>query len=194
MFQLKQAHIQQVIEAEQARLARIAARLRQIEQEGTMPAYEILVKQIDPLLVAATRANVSIEDDLSQLYGRIFAYLDQRGVQQVQSDLLLRYSRYTWQHEGMYADVELAVPLRAPLPGNDLVSVRTLPGGLMASTVHTGDALSLGRAYLALHRWMEENGYRFSGAPREVYLQRGEYRGPASAVTELLFPIEKQYE
>ena len=34
MFKLKQAQIQQVIATEQARLAHIAARLRQIEQEG----------------------------------------------------------------------------------------------------------------------------------------------------------------
>src|SRR6266699_3056976 len=36
MFKLKQAHIQQVIDVEQERLRRVAARLRQIEQEGIM--------------------------------------------------------------------------------------------------------------------------------------------------------------
>ena len=53
MFTLKQAQTKHMIEIEQARLARIAARLRQIEQEGIMPAYEVLLKQVDPLLVAS---------------------------------------------------------------------------------------------------------------------------------------------
>jgi DNA-binding transcriptional MerR regulator len=54
-FQLKQAHIQEVIALEQARLARVAARLRQIEQEGSMPAYEMLLQKVEPLLVATIR-------------------------------------------------------------------------------------------------------------------------------------------
>jgi DNA-binding transcriptional MerR regulator len=61
--------------------------------------------------------------------------LDQQGVQHTQPHLLLRYSRYELHDDGMYADVELAVPLRVSLPGNELVSVRTLPGGLIACTV-----------------------------------------------------------
>lgn len=55
MFTLKQAQTQQLIDAELARLTRIAARLSYIEQEGKMPAYEVLLKQVDPLLVASIR-------------------------------------------------------------------------------------------------------------------------------------------
>jgi len=45
MFGAQQAHVQQTIAAEQARLARIAARLRQIEQEDTTPRYDVLLKR-----------------------------------------------------------------------------------------------------------------------------------------------------
>src|SRR5262245_36634322 len=55
MLRLKQAQTQQMIEAEQARLTRIAARICQIEQEGKMPVYEVLLKQVDALLVASCR-------------------------------------------------------------------------------------------------------------------------------------------
>src|SRR5712692_10043355 len=47
MFTLKQAQTQHLIDTEQARLMRITVRLRQIEQEGKMPAYEVLLKQVD---------------------------------------------------------------------------------------------------------------------------------------------------
>src|SRR5215472_9864508 len=94
MFKLKQAQIQQVIETEQSRLERIAARLRQIEQEGTMPAYDIRLKQVDPILVATIRAAVSPEDAprYERLYTKLSAYLHQQGVQQLQPSIVLWYS------------------------------------------------------------------------------------------------------
>src|SRR5258708_15566586 len=51
MFTLKQAQTQQLINTEQARLTRLAARIRQIEQEGKMPTYDVILKQVNPLLV-----------------------------------------------------------------------------------------------------------------------------------------------
>jgi len=80
MFTLKQAQTQQMIEIEQARLTRIAARLRQIEQEGIMPVYEVLLKQVDPLLVASVRTLVPMGEDPGQALGTIVDYLDQQGV------------------------------------------------------------------------------------------------------------------
>ncbi len=61
MFTLKQAQMQQMIETEQARLTRIAARLHQIEQEGKMPVYDVLLKQVDALLVASIREMVPLD-------------------------------------------------------------------------------------------------------------------------------------
>lgn len=60
MRMAKQAHSQRVIEMERARLARIAARLRQIEQEETMPRYDVLLKHVDPIRVGSVRARIPI--------------------------------------------------------------------------------------------------------------------------------------
>ena len=66
MFALKQAQVQHMIDVEETRLARLSARLRQIEQEGTMPAYEILLKQVGPILVASIRSFIQLGDDMGQ--------------------------------------------------------------------------------------------------------------------------------
>jgi effector-binding domain-containing protein len=92
----------------------------------------------------------------------------------------------------MSIDVEVAMPLPTALPGNEQIRIRTLPGGLMACTVHTGEDLFLGRAYVALHRWMTDNGYRFIGPPRQVHLQHAEDMDPSQYVTEVQFPVEKE--
>src|SRR2546430_14874564 len=68
MFTLKQAQTQQLIDTERARLTRLAARIRQIEQEGKMPAYEVLLKQVDALLVASIRDRIPNIAERGHLY------------------------------------------------------------------------------------------------------------------------------
>ena len=190
MFTLKQAQAQHMINIEQARLTRIAAQLRQIEQEGIMPAYEVLLKQVDPLLVASVRSLIPMCNDLGQHYATIVAYLDQQHVHHSHPAMLLLHSRYEWYDDRMAIDVETAVPLSAALPGNEQISIRTLPGGLMASTVHIGDDLSIGQAYAALYRWVTDNGYHVIDPPRLVRLQRSEHMNPGQYVTEVQLPVK----
>ena len=191
MFKLKQAQTQALIESEQARLTSIAARLRQIEQEGKMPVHEVIVKQVDALLAASIREITPLSEERGQAYEKIIAYLEQQHMRPEQPDILILHSRHEISDDGITIDMETAIPLLDGMPGNEQISIRTLPAALMASTVHTGDDLSLGRAHVALHRWMQENGYRFAGPPRLVHLQRTKYMDPNQYVTEMQFPVEK---
>lgn len=192
MFALKQAQVQHMIEVEQARLARISARLRQIEQEGTMPAYEILLKQVDPILVASIRSFIQLGDDMGQYVKSITAYLDKHHIQLSPSVILLLHSRYEWRDDRLAIDVETAIPLPATVSGNDQISTRSLPDRLMASTIHIGDDLSIGLAHAAMYRWMKNNGYHLIDAPRLVRLQRSEHMDPGQFVTEVQFPVKLQ--
>jgi DNA-binding transcriptional MerR regulator len=191
MFRLKQAQTQQMIEIEQARLTRIATRLRQIEQEGKMPTYEVLLKQVDALLIASIREPIPMGDDIERSHKKIRAFLHEQQLQSSQPALLLFHSRYELHDDVMEIDVEAAVPLPVMLPDNEQVKIRTLPADLMACTVHTGDMLSIGRAHLALHRWVNENGYQLAAPPRQIYLQHGEEMDPRQYITELQFPVRR---
>jgi DNA-binding transcriptional MerR regulator len=193
MFKLKQVQTQHVIDIEQARLTHIAARLRQIEQEGIMPVYEVLLKQVDPLLVASVREIIPMGDDLRRLYGKIAAYLDQQRVQYALPDILLLHSRYKLRDDRLEIDVEAAIPLSTALEGNEHITIQTLPGGLMAYTIHTGADLFLGQAYAALYCWMKDSGYQLISPPRLVYLQRGEHLDPNQYVTEVQFPVKMSF-
>src|SRR5690242_2582369 len=48
MFRLRQAEAQAAIEREQTRLARIEARLRQIEREEALSAHDVVLKCVKP--------------------------------------------------------------------------------------------------------------------------------------------------
>lgn len=190
MFILKQSQTRHMIETEQSRLKRIATRLRQIEQEGIMPTYEVLLKQVEPILVASSRALIPLGDDLGQLFATIIAYLDQQHIQHSHPAMLLFHSKYEWYEHNLAIDVEVAIPLPTSLPGNDQIDIHTLPGGMIASTIHIGDDLSIGQAHAALYRWMKDNAYQIIGSPRQVRHQRAKHMHPSQYVTEVQFPVK----
>ena len=55
MLRLKQVELREQLEEEQTRLDRVEHRLRQIEKEGTMPEYQVVIKKVEPQLIASIR-------------------------------------------------------------------------------------------------------------------------------------------
>lgn len=74
MLRLKQAELQQLLEEEQARLLRVETRLKQIEREDKMPNYEVVLKKVEPIKVAAIRDTMPNYDQMSQLFSELFGY------------------------------------------------------------------------------------------------------------------------
>ena len=193
LMKLRQAEIAHQVQAEQARLARVAARLRQIEQEGRQPRYEVLVKPIRPQQVAGIRDTIAGYRDIGGLIAELRSYLAGRGIAaDPLAPCLAIY--YDAEYRDRGADVEVAVPLEGRVRGNAGVAVHELPGSpATASLVHTGGYDRIPGAYRALVAWTQANGYRASGPNREIYLQGFDADAgadPSSFVTELQFPVQ----
>jgi predicted transcriptional regulator YdeE/DNA-binding transcriptional MerR regulator len=192
LMKLRQAELEHQVQAEQARLDRVAARLRQIEQEGRQPHYEVLVKPVQPRLVAGIRDTIAGYRDIGILAGELRSYLQGRGVAPSPlSPCLAVY--YDAEYLDRGADVEVAVPLEDRVRGNARVTVHELPGSAaVASVVHQGRYDRISAAYRALMAWTLTNGYRAGGPNREIYLQ-GFESGPdlSSYVTELQLPVQQ---
>jgi effector-binding domain-containing protein len=190
MLKLKRAELQQQVEQDRARLARVEARLRQIEQEGKMPTYDVVVKKVEAQLMASVRDVVPTPPDQGRLWGELGAYLGQHKATPVGPC-------WTIYHDPEYKerdwDVEVCEPLGAPIPGTERVRIRELPGAEMACTVHHGPFVTISEAYGALMQWVQDNGYRIIGPCREVYLQPNENGSQTdpNTVTEIQFPVEK---
>lgn len=184
---MKQAELQHRVREEQERLARVAVRLRLIEQEGVMTTYEVNIKQVEPQTVAAVRAVVPAYPDVGALFGEIFGHLAQQGVQGGMCAAIY--------HDGEYrerdVDAEGLVFLERPVPGGGRVRVYELPGALVASTIHTGAYSGLSGAYAALMEWIAAGGYRIVGPEREVYLRGPDDDGDAACVTEVQLPVAR---
>jgi effector-binding domain-containing protein len=189
MLKLKQAEIAKHIEDEHDRLTRVETRLMQIERENNVPSIEVVVKHVQPQLVASIRRVMPSYDSVLPLYDEIMDYLAQHEMTHGRPIAIWRDDGYRDQA----VDTEVVVTLNASVPKTDTINVYELPGGDMASIVHNGAYKRLYEAYAALSAWIEANGYRITGPAREHY-HYGENPlswDDESCVTEVQFPVEK---
>jgi effector-binding domain-containing protein len=187
---MKQAELERRVQDEQERLARVAWRLSQIQQEGTMPTHEMVIKQVEPQLVAAVRDTVPHYPDVGRLINEVYAHLGRAGAHGTTCAVVYHDGEYREQD----VDAEGVVFLEKPVAAGERVKIYELPAATVASTVHHGGYSGLTGAYRELMGWISASGYTIVGPEREIY-----HRGPATpgdqndadCVTEIQFPVEK---
>jgi effector-binding domain-containing protein len=156
-----------------------------------MSDYEVVLKQVEPQLVAGVRDILPSYPSVGRLFDEVYGYLARCGV-----NGLAEVGIAVW-HDDEYKtsdiDGEAAVYLKRPIPEGERVKVYQLPAATMASVVHKGAFNRLSQAYEALGRWTEANGYKIVGPNREVYLYCTQpvLQDDDSYVTEIQFPVEK---
>jgi predicted transcriptional regulator YdeE len=193
MMRLKHAELERILQTEQARLARIETRLQQIEQEGVMPVYEVVLKSVPPQRVVGIRDVIPGYHNVAHLFQELRAWLKTQAVTlDTSCPGIAVYYDAEYHDQGM--DVEVAAPISRPLPGTSRAIVHELPGvEAMACVVHQGGYEGLSKAHNSLVAWIEANRYRVAGPNRDVYLQ-GPALQPETAdcVTEVQFPVREK--
>jgi effector-binding domain-containing protein len=189
MLRLKQAELQHYIETEQARLARVETRLHQIEREGSMSNYDVVIKKIEPFKVVSIRETLPSYSAVGRLFNELFEFLQQNGIKPGS------YCAAIW-HDPEYkesdVDGEAAISIDSSLIGNERIQVYELPGWeAMACTIHQGSYRTIDRAYNALLAWIQANPYKIVGSYREFYIQGGDEQDNESYITEVQFPVKK---
>ena len=192
MLSLAQAQAEQAVADDQARLARIASRLRQLELEDDMPDYDVILKDLPPLLVASCKVTVPTNDDVPQVLGKAFddayALVKRTGAKEVGPCIAV------WHQPAAVLTnevVEAAVNIdREVAPANG-VEVYELAGGPAASVVHNGPMTEMVPAHAVLLSWMDENGYEPAGTYREVYHET-EHEGAGQSVVEIQYPVVRR--
>jgi DNA-binding transcriptional MerR regulator len=204
MLKLRYAEVEQQMRHAQSRLARIESRLQQIaEAEAPLLHYDVVLRAVEPQVVAAIRQRVETSGDaVALLFDEVERFAASHQARAPSPPLLI-------YHDGGYAtsqrEVEVMTPLTRQLSGQSPVVVRTLTGcASMACVIHTGGYDRLAHAFGALLRWIEANRYQINGPLRELYLRFGAdqagYELPevylsdkdTEFVTELQIPIEKE--
>jgi effector-binding domain-containing protein len=189
MLRLKQAELQQLVETEQARLTRIEARLRQIEQENTMPNYDVVLKKVEPIQVASIREILPNYPSVGRLFYELEDYLHQQGITQCEKCAAIWHDT---EYKESDIDGEAIVVLEQSISSNERIKVYELQGyETAACLVFQGSYSQLSQPYNDLLSWIERNGYRIIGPNREFYIDGGSEQDNESYVTEIQFPVEK---
>jgi effector-binding domain-containing protein len=190
MLRLKQVEIQQRMGQEEEKLARVAARLRQIEQENKMSNYDVVIKKVEPQRIASVRDVIPSYPEQGHLWQDLETLLTQNQIKRTGPCFTLYHS------DEPTIDAEVCEPIAegVSLPQNTQVQTRELPGAEVATVIHHGPFNTLSESYEAVLKWIEANGYQINGPCREIYLQPpaeiGDQTDP-DTVTEVQFPVMK---
>jgi len=191
MLKMQRDEVEKRLSGEQERLVRIEARLRQIELEDKMPNYDVVIKTVPAMLVAARRVTIPTNDQvpayLKPAYNEVYDYLRKEGVKDNGLCLTVWHSPAdVYENE----DAEAIVAIDRSLPGTDIVKVYELPRTQVASVVHNGDFADFTQGHAALLEWIDANGYRINGPYREIYIKHQKNK-LSDSTTEIQFPVEK---
>ena len=192
MLTMKRAEVERRVAAEQAQLARIAARLRQIEQEDALDTYEVVVKRIEPHWLAAVSGvindYITSEPIFIQLFAELDAYLAHSGVRNIGPRVGLFYDLGTHEHA---IQVRAGMLLPTRISGSERIEISQLHGvEQMACVVHHGPYdETLIQANTAILKWIDANGYQIRTPTREIYLHYQVSGDPSQFVTEIQMPI-----
>lgn len=190
VMHMKQAELTQRVTTEQARLARVAARLRLIQQEGSMSNYDVVVRTITPCTVACVREVMPDVPHMVRRITEVVETLERQRIPLAGPPMTLFYHT-GFREEDL--DVEVAAPVKTDAPfelalsGNAKLHVRTLPAvEQMACLVYQGSYETLNEAYAAIGRWIAEHTYQLQLPGREIYLNGPQHGTP---ITEIQFPL-----
>lgn len=181
---LRRAEAHDHMTAEADRLARVEARLRQLEEQAMSP-YDVVVKRVEPTWVVATTIDVPGDDQIGQAqaegWPQLHAVLDELGCDFVAPSIAV---------ETGISPIRLTLGLPVPETvtyQSEATTSQELPGiERAATTVIHGDP-DFFEAFDALQSWAKDAGETPTGQQREVYL---DCDGPrATWVTELQIAI-----
>ncbi|HET9498596.1 MAG TPA: GyrI-like domain-containing protein [Candidatus Limnocylindria bacterium] len=152
--------------------------------------YDITVADVATRKVLSKRAEVPIDAIGPTVQGalrEIYEYLARSSGAPTGEPFVIYHSRPTmtagWQ-------IEVCAPISRDLPAPPGWSVREVPGGSVATTLHVGPYQSLGLAYEEIERFIRTHELDVAGPPREIYLSGPEV--PASETkTRIEFPVSR---
>ena len=201
MLRMKQVELEQQVEEEQMRLGRVAARLRQIEQEGRQPEYEVVLKQGTAQTLVSLRETVPTVEAMARyrcsMYTYVYTWLEEHRIKSVGQELALYHNTEYFEED---IDMEVGVVInKVAIPAKHLplyknMHIHELPTTpMLASVIHRGNFYDVPQALSALFIWVGANGYTASGPYREIHLfgRENDLIDIQHVTVEMQVPIEK---
>jgi len=186
------------LEAAQVRRERIQARLDYLNSEDDMPAYEVTLKPVEQHTIAAIREVVPTIEQMpsrcSEMFDTIAQWMQAHNLPFGPSITIYHNEGFTRENiDTECAFIILDSKATETITSDTSVNVRQMEIiPLVASTIVTDGFYKkvdgLTPAYTALAQWIEDNGYRIVGPPRELFY--GSVQND-DLTAEIQFPVGK---
>jgi len=194
MLALKKAELERSLAEEAARLRHIESRLTQIEQQGTLGDYDVVVKSSPATPVLSTRAVYLSFDELVAALREIATAVRTQVATTARENMVV-VAHCDFDDENL--DLEIGVTLNRAvnkpvrLPSGAQLALTELPASAtLATIVRTGPLYQSHLAFGKLGVWMEANKYEIAGPCREVFLDMP-FQLPGDPAVEIQFPVTK---
>lgn len=190
LLELKHSEIVDKVRNEQERLIRIETFIKMCKQEEYIMKYNVVLREIEPMRVAALRDIIPTYSEQGHLWEELAGHIEKHGAKIIPPCMVI-YHDTGYKEECV--DAEVVEPIDRDIPDTARIKVKKLEGAKeMACVVHKGAYQTLHMAYNAISKWIEENKYEIIGPHRELYL-KGEWitSDPDEYITEIQFPVRR---
>lgn len=166
----------------------LSRHLQDFERTGDIMGYQnhyiVTLEQTEAIPILSHRERMSVED-FGKHYEKLFMRVMKEHLE-TDGETLAVYHDEEFNHESN--DTEVALVMRKREQAD-----RLLEGGLCATTIHYGGYSGLSDGYGAVVKWIQENGYRISGAPYEIYVKNQFDKLLVDKwETKIFIPVEKK--
>lgn len=185
------------IEEAERRRQRILSRLQSLEQGSTLPEYEVSLKSTEAFFVASIRETIPAVEQIPERWNELFTSIANwlKANNLPVGIPIALYHDEEFRTENVDTECAFMIPgisLEAiPEPDAPLV-IRQMEAQSQVATVVVAnfhlEAGGLKDAYAAIGRWIADNDYHITAAPRELY-----YGSPQTGdfTSEIQFPVCK---
>lgn len=196
MLTMKRAQVEQSLAAEEARLRHIESRIAEIDREGRIEGYDVVVKSVAAAPFLSLQRSF---DNMNEVIATI-CVIAEEGTRQIRPalrDKLIVVARNDVETEKL--DLDIGFSLTRPsntsllLADGGLLAASELPAvETMATIVRPGTNAASHSSFAAIGTWIEANRYEIAGACREVFLEPVTgLPGFDKALVEIQFPVRR---
>jgi len=196
MLMMKKAQIEQMLHEELARMRYIESRIEQINAEGNMENYDIVLKSVPAKKFLAVREICPQLSAGRQLALEMHRLLPSKvGKRAMGHFTAVLYSEIFTDVDidlefGFQLEDDVDDDLVIELPDGASMTVTDLPAEEHMLTVTRLGNPQLGHgSYAAIGMWAEANGYEFAGNVREVFINFVQTDRIEETVTEIQYPV-----
>lgn len=196
MLAMKRAQVEQSLRAEETRLRHIESRIAEIDRQGRIEGFDVIVKSVAAVPFLSVRRSFESMDEVVPMV-RTIAEEGARQVRPALRDKLIVVARNDADDEKLDLEIGFSLARQSNasirVSGNCLLLAGELPAvPTMATIVRPGTNAVSHSSFAAIGTWIEANQYEIAGPCREVFLEPiTEPPGFERALVEIQFPVRR---